>query len=718
MPGLAPLQSAHIALTSHSALVLWAQVAALLATARLLGALVRRMGQPDIVGSLLAGVLLGPSVLGWIWPAAESWLVPAGPHGQGQLLGAVTGFALLILLIVLGAETDLGLLRSLGRAAATVSAGTILIPGAACVAAAYLLAHQLAPAGQHRLAVALAVGGALSVSSLPVVARIVIELGMSRRNVGQLSIAAATLNDVYGFGLLVAITVLTAGGGLGHLVLPLAGIVGIGVLLLVVGQRVVDEFLRRVRAGGPNVPGALTVCVVFAFGLAAVAQSVEVDAALGAFVAGIVLGRSRFQHAPAMRSLEHFTAAVFAPLYFASAGLQIDLRTLGQVGPGLTALALLAAAVLTKYAGALAGAAAAGLPRREAAALGVALNGRGAMQVIIGSAALSLGVIGSRGFTVLLVISVLTSLSLSPLLRRLVHGWPGTSDEQQRLAREEQLAGNVIIRGQRLLLPTRGSANARAAALVMDQAWPPESELTYLEIVEAADGARRFELPELSDRPVRSIRIDGSDVVDAILAEANLGYGVIGLGAVEHPTPGNLLPPIVSELFNRSPLPLLLVRRARGVQPTGRFDHLIVPVTGTAAARAAQEVANCLSGNAGSRVDLLHVQTRPGAAQPATEAVLSEARGVAEEHGVRPAAVTRRESPSAGDEIVRVVRERGADAVVLGTRVRRVDGHPFLGHTTEHVLEHCRGTTVIVVVMPDVGGTVAESEPYADRQAR
>jgi Kef-type K+ transport system membrane component KefB/nucleotide-binding universal stress UspA family protein len=704
-----------ISLSSHAALLLWAQVALLLAAARLLGALVRRLGQPDIVGSLLAGVLLGPSVLGQLWPAAHRWFMAPDDPTQRHLLGAVTGFSLLMLLIVLGAEVDLGLLRRLGRAAASVSAASIVLPAAAGIAAAWLLIGQLSPSAAHSTVAAIAIGGALSVSSLPVVARIVVELRLGRRDSGQLAIAAASVNDVYGFLLLVVLAVMVGSAGLVDVVLPIAGLIVLGGLLAFGGQYLVDRLLRAVRRGGPNAAGSLTVSVVFAIGLAAVAEAIGIDAALGAFAGGIVLGRSRFQHGPAMRSLETYTAAIFAPLYFASAGLQVDVTLLASVSTVLALVALLVVAVASKFAGAAAGGALVRLPSRQCAALGIALNGRGAMQIIIGTAALGLGAIDETGLTVILLISIVTSVAVSPTLRRTIGSWPGSAREQQRVAHEDRLDKNVIVKGQRLLLPTRGSSNAQAAALVMDRVWPVESELTLLTITDGASPVPDIQLDTV--RRVRRLRVDAGNVVDAILAEANLGYGVIGVGTVEDPEPGRLLAPGIAELLNRSPLPLLIVRRATGGRPTGDFRRVVAAVTGTAASRAAQEIAHSLADHGRTGVDLLHVVTRPDSSgQEAADAVVMHAVDVARSHGVT-AATAQRSGTAAGAQIVDYVDEVGADAVVLGTRVRRLGGRPFLGHTVEHVLEHCPHTSVLAVVLPDQGGSLGK-EPYADRRER
>ena len=157
--------------------------------------------------------------------------------------------SLLVLLISLGAETDIPLIRSLGRPAAWVIAGSIVIPGVAGVATAYALPDDLLGAHRHRLAFALLIAGAMSVSSLPVVARIITELDMTRRNVGQLTVAGATANDGYGF-LLLAVVLALVGGGSSNLITALVGLVVLSVVVATLGRRAVDALLRRTRRDG------------------------------------------------------------------------------------------------------------------------------------------------------------------------------------------------------------------------------------------------------------------------------------------------------------------------------------------------------------------------------------------------------------------------------------------------------------------------------------
>ena len=688
----------------------------LLGLARLLGMLVRRVGQPPIVGSLLAGLLAGPSVFGQIWPSGFGWFLPSG-EVHTSALHAIAGLALLILLISLGAETDLPLIRSLGRPAAWVIAGSLLIPGAAGVATAYLLPPDLLGPHHGRLAFALLVAAAMTVSSLPVVARIITELDMTRRNVGQLMVATATANDGAGF-LLLALVLAIAGGGGSDLVTALVGLVALVVFIATLGRRLVDEALRRARTDGPNPVGALSVIVLATLALAAISQALGLDAALGAFIAGIVVGGSRFVQPRSMTAVQWMSDGVFAPLYFATAGLSVDVTKLGRASTLAAFAVVLAVALSTKFGATWLGAAAARLPGRERLALGIGLNGRGAMQVILGSAGLTAGLLSTAAYTIIILTSIVSSMLVPPLLRHTLHGWEGTEEEQRRLREERELESNVVVRGQRLLLPTRGSANSFAAARILDLAWPATSEVTMLSIGangnagSNGNGNRKGKTRNLDtvrqvldNHALTEQHVDSDHALDAILAEANLGYGIVAVGANDR-TDGRLLSPLVEQLANHSPIPLLIVRRSRDdtsddpARPALRPRHLVVPVTGNAQSRAGQEVAHQISRNTGADVTLVHVSTRPDASAQDPGDVLDHAERTSVEQSVETGTVLL-QGQSAGAAILEHAANSDADVIVVGTIVRRVAGRPFLGHTVEHLLEHGTHATIVVVALPD-----------------
>ena len=739
---------------NHDLLVLWTQLAALLLVARSLGALASRIGQPAVAGELAAGLLLGPSVFGHVWARGFDWVFPNS--GSTPPLQAVVSISLAGLLVAIGAETDLPLIRRLGRAAGSVTTASLIVPLAAGVALALALPQSMHGHGGGTVPFVILIAGAVAVSSLPVIAKIVSDLGLIRRNVGQLALATGTTHDAIGFVLVALATGLVgsgSGAGGGKVAVALIGVAGVSAIVLTVGQRLFDLSLRVVRRNGPSVTGSLGVCIVGSLIAAAAMQAFGVEGALGTFVAGVALGRSRFQVGRAIGVLQTLTSTLFAPLYFSTAGLRVNLSVLGHGTVAVWFVVLVAVAIVTKFAGSVLGASIARLPSREMAALGVVLNGRGALQVVIATAGLGLGVLNTASYTVLILMSVTSSLLVPPLLRLAMRGWEGTPEERDRLVREEQFEQNVVVRGQRLLLASRGSDSSILAAEVLAAAWPEESEITVLTIGPRSDRPQAGRAPAkrepakgepvqaildvLADRAVDHRTLQSDEVVEQILAEANLGYGAIALGASEEPAGTHLLSPVLDELLMRSPLPLVIVRRARNLDRPlpAAFERVLVPVTGSASSRAGQEVACHLAASLGTQMVLAHVVTRAdgseagagvepaevpsrrklAAAEGAAQVVLRGAADMALETGVEPDVLVRH-GQAAGDEILAAAGEVRADVIALGTSVRHVDGRPFLGHTVEQVLTHS-DSTVVVVALPEqatrLGSVMAEAAGVA-----
>jgi len=303
----------------------------LLAAARALGALMRRIGQPAVLGELAAGLLLGPSVLGRVAPALFAWLFPPDPVQQGAL-AAVAWLGVLFLLVLTGFETDLGLVRRLGRATVPVVLGSLLLPAAAGIATGFWLPDLFLGARAERLVFALFMATALAISALPVIASVLSQLGLMRRSIAQIMLAAAMLNDVAGWVLLGVVAGLAQSGSVrvDQIGLTVFGMVAFLVLAFSVGQRVVDAVLRRVREAraGPGSSFAIAILVALAGG--ALTQAMGLDAVLGAFVAGAVLGRSKFREESTFAVLERVTGALLAPIFFAAAGLRADLGLLAD----------------------------------------------------------------------------------------------------------------------------------------------------------------------------------------------------------------------------------------------------------------------------------------------------------------------------------------------------------------------------------------------------
>ncbi len=710
MPMLTPV-------TEHELLLFWLQLAVLLATARGLGHVARVLGQPRVVGELAAGVLLGPTVLGRLLPDLSAALFP-GDRVQSALLLGVAWLGIALLLVVTGFETDLALLRRLGRPLVGLSLGSLLVPLAVGLLVGWVMPPALRGPAADRLTFAVFIGIALSVTALPVVAKILTDMGLMRRSFAQLTIAAGTVNDIVGWMLLGVAVGLIAEGGADARALGVraSAVVLFVVLALTLGQRVADGLLRRARSTG-GYAGALTSTLLVTFGLGAVTQAMGVEAVLGALVAGIVLGRSRYQRPDVRRTVEALSTAVFAPVFFATAGLYVDLAALLDPVTAVWTGVVLIAATASKLGGSVLGGRLAGMWGVESLAAGLGLNVRGAMGIVLAAVGLALGALNEASYALIVVLAVLTSIAAPPTLRAVLRRLHAEPEEDARLAREELLASTVLAGSTTALLPTRGGLNSAVAARVLDGLLQPDASVSVLSIRTPRtepvplDDVRRI----LGERRHEVRSVEDTDPADRILREARLGVGVVALGMNEDYRGSHRLSEPIQRVLADSPVPLLLVRRGERVRDAADLDgralrRILVGVTGTVAGRAAEEVACGLVNRLDGRLRAVHVLQRSGAGVAGADGrdgpgarQLERVRGVAAAFGVRDVTLAVAEGPVAADELGRAAEAWQADVVVVGTVMRAVDGRPFLGHGTEWLLENAP-QTVVVVALPGRGG--------------
>lgn len=614
----------------HQLLIFWTQILVLLLVARLLGQAMRSIGQPAVVGQLGAGLVLGPTLLGRVAPDALEWLVPADPMQSGMLF-AVAWIGVLLLLIETGFDTDLSLIRRLGRATALVSAGSILLPLVVGVAVGASLPDVFIGELDDPLVFTLFIAAALSISSLAVAGKVLSDLGLLRRDFGQITIAAGMANDVVGWIMLGVLASLAAAGEVapGPLAVTIGGIAVLYIGGLTIGQRGVDAVLRQLRQRQVGLTGSVTAVLAISLVFGVATQLIGAEAVLGAFVAGILINRSRFDQRAVREGFETITAGFFAPIFFATAGLRVDLGLLADGEVLRWTITIVVAASVAKFVGSYIGARLASLHSREGVLLGLGLNPRGTLEIVIATVGLSVGVLNEASYTAIMVMTILLSMLAPPLLRAIAHSWEGTDEEQARLRREEALERNVVVRPQRLLLPSQGGPNSIVAAQLLHLVWPEEVGATVLTVGPDADATGvKAVLDVFEDRGAELVEVDSLDAVGAILDEAKLGYGAIAVGAPEASDHRSIVSPVVDELLRASSLPLVIVRRARLLDRRlpGAFARGVIPVSPDAVSRSAQEVGLTLSAKLGTEMVLLH---RVDGADPDHPGESSEERTVA-----------------------------------------------------------------------------------------
>lgn len=423
-------------MTQDHLLVFLVQVGLLLLVAVTLGQVAMRLGMPTILGELLAGVLVGPWLLSAVAPPISEWLWSEG-NGQSPLLDAVAQVGLLLFVGLVGAHLDVRLLRRRRRAVVTIGASALLLPLALGVTTGILLPGWLWGPNADRLTFSLLIGVVMAVSAIPVIAKTLTDLRMLHRDVGQLTIAAASGDDVVAWLILSVVAGMTAAGLKGFSpALSLLSLTGFLLAAALLGRPLVRAALRLAdRATGPG--PTITTTVVLILGGSAASLALGLEAALGAFVVGVLLSPPGTVDVAKLAPLRTVTLAVFAPVFLATAGLRMDLSVLATPRNLLVAIVVCTVAVLGKFAGAYLGARLSRLTHWEGLALGAGLNARGAVEVVVASIGLRLGVLSETMYTVVVLVAVITSVMAPPTLR-----WAMRHNEEQsqERLRESEMA--------------------------------------------------------------------------------------------------------------------------------------------------------------------------------------------------------------------------------------------------------------------------------------
>jgi Kef-type K+ transport system membrane component KefB/nucleotide-binding universal stress UspA family protein len=686
--------------TTRSELIFVVQVALLMVVGRSLGEVLQRMRQPAVIGQLLAGVLLGPSLFGALWPAGYHAVFPPDP-AQRRMLDGIAQLGVLMLLILTGIETDLGLIAGARRTAFFVSVSGMLIPFAAGFALGEALPAALVPDPTRRLATALFLGVALSISSVKIVATVIRDLDFMRRTVGQIIVGAAMLDDTVGWLAIAMIASLATRRGLDlrTVATSLFGTIAFVAAALAFGRRLVAFIIRWVNDNLVIETPVVTAILALGFAASVLTALLGVSTVLGAFIAGVLIGQSPILTRHIESQLRGLVAALFMPVFFASAGLSADLTILQR--PLLAALVggFVLAATAGKLLGGYIGGRLGGLSRREAIALAVGMNARGSTEVIVASIGLSLGVLSQPLFTMIVVMAIATTLAMPPTLRWAVNRIPLTPEEQERVAREAEEAKLFLPNVERVLIAVDGSTNGEFASrlggllvasggmqttvLSVKRGRARTDERRSDEIVRtAAGGARSGGSPSAAQAAaapaVIAQRIEDADP-GAVAQEAKKGYGLAVIGIADPLRADVRGAPFhrdIEEIAAAFEGPLAIVA-ANGVHLhdalRGRLD-ILVPVTGTDYSQRAAEVAAAMAAGAGAPLRAIYVsgagaRRRGGRADPREHEILRDAAALAARHGVAfSGSRVARAAPE--DAIAREVRRRGHTLVVLGVKTR------------------------------------------------
>ncbi|MBI1762351.1 MAG: cation:proton antiporter [Acidobacteria bacterium] len=393
--------------------LLLAQIAIILSAARLLGWLFRKLHQPRVIGEMLAGILLGPSLLGWAAPNLSAALFPAASL---PALSALSQLGLLLFMFLIGLELDLKQVRELGRVAVVTSQASIVVPFVlGCLLAGYLY-PRFADPHVNLTAFVLFIGTAISITAFPVLARILAERDLLRTKVGALAITCAAINDATAWGMLAGIVVLVRASDQSQPLWPVFLVLGGYVVLMFVVvkpalQKLVPRYARRQELSHEML--ALILLTVLASGW--ITEALGIHALFGAFLAGLVMPRQSDLSQALWLRIEALIVVLLLPLYFALTGLRSSIFLITG-GRWLSCALIIGTAIAGKLGGSTLAARFTGLSWREATAVGVLLNTRGMVELVILNIGLDLGIISPTLFSIMVLMALVTTLMAAPLL--------------------------------------------------------------------------------------------------------------------------------------------------------------------------------------------------------------------------------------------------------------------------------------------------------------
>ncbi|MER9222500.1 cation:proton antiporter [Mesorhizobium sp. M0644] len=707
-----------------------AEIVLLLLVGRGLGEVLQRYGQPAIMGQLIGGILLGPSLFGWLWPSAQHLIFPSDPAQKG-MIDAVSQLGILMLLLLTGMETDLRLVRRVGAACFSISATGIVVPFICGFALAQFLPDALLADATQRTVAGLFLGTALSISSVKIVAMVVREMNFMRRNLGQVIISSAIIEDTIGW-LIIAVTFGIATNGrlqFAPLVTTIAAVALFMVFSFTIGRRLVFTLIRWTNDQFRSEFAVITMILIIMGVMALITNMIGVHTVLGAFVAGILVGESPILSSHIEGQLRGVITALFMPIFFGMAGLSADLTVLADPTLAMLTGALVVIASIGKFGGAFIGAKLAGMSFREAIAVGSAMNARGSTEVIVASIGLSMNILSHNLFTMIVTMAVITTLAMPPMLRWALGRLPVGHDEQQRVEREALDEYGFISRLERLLVLVDdsriGKFTAYLAGLVGGGSGMPTTllqpkdgridrptdskgqERTLKEIKKGAKKSARA-VKRIEDTLVGKVHLTARTELEAtgetIAEEARKGYGLLLVGLDNVLTADGAFAPALNDIAGGFDGPLCLVLNGGNAgekMPTLKAGtSILVPVNGTQVARRAADLALALARPNRARIKVLYVSQKAAKGRRSTsvshsreEAVLKDIADLAGRYGLHiDTAFHTRVTP---DKAITREAAKGAAIVVMGV-TQRPGEDLFFGETAGAVLAACNCPVVLL----------------------
>lgn len=694
-------------LGEHAVLLLFVEIAILLFASLAFGELMVRFGQPAIIGQCFAGVMLGQTVFGNFFPDLSALVFPQD-NLQSKLISVVSWIGVSFILMLTGMETDVSMLKRLGKPALYFALIGLVIPLLVGGGISFLLPQMLMQDTSQKIAFAVFVGTVFAASSVPVVAQVLMDLKMLKHDIGQLVLSASLSHDLLSCLLLAVIAVLSGSGKETHGNPIVTATIGTICFLLVMyfGRPVFFFILRGVNDKVSTADGLITAMIVLLLSCAAVTQALGVHIVLGAFAAGVILSQTPVVNSKVIRPLEIMTMGFFAPIFFASAGLNVNLSCLLDPKLAIITLLLSLAAVASKlgscyYAGKLAG-----MGPWESLAVGAGANTKGSMGLILAILGYSLHIISIEMFAMVIFVSLFTT-AVSPGLMKWTLGKVKFSDEEnQRIAKQERLSRTILRSVRRVLWPTSGRLRNQFIGKLLNSIGEKQVLETVLLWVtqSAGDGEKPFNrFANVLDRKHIGVlqRIAHSSApAEAIIDEAKRGYDLIVM-ATDKPAAN------VEYVFGKTVDDVILKTSSRVLvvfEPDEKVEReikrVLVPVSGSELSISAGEFGMSLAQSLRAKVTCLCIaesdaqelysdKTRSG--EKIQTNITQEIEGTLAELGnaldVEFEALLINSTAHPAQAIILTAQQQGTDLIVLGAEPK-LGKSLFLGHTINFILRN------------------------------
>lgn len=397
----------------HPLSILILQILVIILISRVLGWLMSIIGQPTVIGEIIAGIMLGPSLLGLFFPAASEFLFPVDSLNNLQFLSQI---GLILFMFIIGMELDMGILKQRAKEAFFISNTSIIFPYLLGIILAYFLYEQFAPEGARFVSFALFMGIAMSITAFPVLARIVQERGITKTSLGMIVITSAAINDITAWGILaVVVAIANATAISGALVTIFLSLIYIAVMLLGV-RPLLDRIASRYTV--KETVSKTVVAAVFGMMLVSsyITETIGIHALFGAFMAGVIMPQNIKFKSIMAEKMEDVSLVLLLPLFFVYTGLRTQIGLLNNSDLWMSALWVILVAVIGKFAGSAIAARITGQSWKNSLTIGALMNTRGLIELVALNIGYDIGILSPEIFTILVLMALITTFMTGPAM--------------------------------------------------------------------------------------------------------------------------------------------------------------------------------------------------------------------------------------------------------------------------------------------------------------